>query len=71
MEEGAVKEKLGYVAQELERINARWVDHVPQPDGEDMVQPRIDRIVPYLSKAIQELSARIDELERKVNADGN
>lgn len=69
--EGAVKEKLGYVAQELERINARWVDHVPQPDGEDMVQPRIDRIVPYLSKAIQELSARIDELERKVNADGN
>lgn len=69
--EGSVKEKLGYVAQELERINARWVDHVPQPDGEDMVQPRIDRIVPYLSKAIQELSARIDELERKVNADGN
>lgn len=69
--EGAIKEKLGYVAQELERINARWVDHVPQPDGEDMVQPRIDRIVPYLSKAIQELSARIDELERKVNADGN
>ena len=70
-EEGSVKEKLGYVAQELERINARWVDHVPQPDGEDMVQPRIDRIIPYLSKAIQELSARIDELERKVNADGN
>ena len=69
--EGSVKEKLGYVAQELERINARWVDHVPQPDGEDMVQPRIDRIIPYLSKAIQELSARIDELERKVNADGN
>ena len=69
--EGSVKEKLGYVAQELERINARWVDHVPQPDGEDMVQPRIDRIVPYLSKAIQELSARIDELERKVNTDGN
>lgn len=69
--EGAVKEKLGYVAQELEKINARWVDHVPQPDGKDMVQPRIDRIVPYLSKAIQELSARIDELERKVNADGN
>lgn len=69
--EGAIKEKLGYVAQELERINARWVDHVPQPDGKDMVQPRIDRIVPYLSKAIQELSARIDELERKVNADGN
>ena len=69
--EGAIREKLGYVAQELERINARWVDHVPQPDGEDMVQPRIDRIVPYLSKAIQELSARIDELERKVNADGN
>ena len=69
--EGSVKEKLGYVAQELERINARWVDHVPQPDGKDMVQPRIDRIVPYLSKAIQELSARIDELERKVNADGN
>ena len=69
--EGAVKEKLGYVAQELEKINARWVDHVPQPDGEDMVQPRIDRIVPYLSKAIQELSARIDELERKVNTDGN
>ena len=69
--EGAIREKLGYVAQELERINARWVDHVPQPDGEDMVQPRIDRIVPYLSKAIQELSVRIDELERKVNADGN
>lgn len=69
--EGAIKEKLGYVAQELEKINARWVDHVPQPDGEDIVQPRIDRIVPYLSKAIQELSARIDELERKVNADGN
>lgn len=69
--EGAIKEKLGYVAQELEKINARWVDHVPQPDGKDMVQPRIDRIVPYLSKAIQELSARIDELERKVNADGN
>ncbi len=69
--EGSVKEKLGYVAQELEKINPRWVDHVPQPDGEDMVQPRIDRIVPYLSKAIQELSARIDELERKVNTDGN
>ncbi len=58
---------IGYVAQQIQEIIPELVH-----EGEDGVLfIKQLEIIPYLSKAIQELSARIDELERKVNADGN
>ena len=58
---------IGYVAQQIQEIIPELVH-----EGEDgVLSIKQLEIIPYLSKAIQELSARIDELERKVNADGN
>lgn len=65
---------IGYVAQELEELDPKLVFKVPNSRNENGQQwftgdyrYQIDpnKVIPYLSKAIQELSAENDELKRK------
>lgn len=57
----------GYVAQEIENIIPDSVFHVPQLDGTDRCQIDASAIIPYLSKAIQELSDKVDALENRLS----
>lgn len=56
----------GYIAQEIEDVIPGSVFDVPQPDGTTKKQINEAGIIPYLSKAIQELSAKIDTLETRL-----
>lgn len=56
----------GYVAQELEKVIPDATYDVPQDDGSATKQIRLLSVVPYLSKAIQELSAKVDALEARL-----
>jgi len=56
----------GYVAQELEEVIPGATYDVPQDDGPSTKQIRLLSVVPYLSKAIQELSAKVDALEARL-----
>lgn len=54
---------LGYVADELEEIDENLIFEV----GEEKIkQPAIDKIIPLLSKAIQEQQKQIETLENKI-----
>lgn len=57
------KQKIGYVAQEMEQINEDFVIKVPQQDKKIIYQINENSIIPYLTKAVQELELRIRELE--------
>lgn len=57
---------LGYIAQELQQLEDSLIFRVPQPDGSVRMQPDQTVIIPYLSKAIQELSAKIDDLQQQI-----
>ena len=62
----------GYVAQELENVLPGSTYDVEQEDGETTKQIRMLGVVPYLSKAIQELSDKVDALEaRLAELEGN
>ena len=56
----------GYIAQELENVIPGSTYGVPQDDGNELLQINEPVIVPYLSKAIQELSAKVDALEARL-----
>lgn len=56
----------GYVAQELERAVPGSTFEVPQEDGTTIRQISEPTIIPYLSKAIQELSEKVDALEARL-----
>ena len=56
----------GYVAQELEEVIPGTTYDVPQDDGSSIKQIKLLSVVPYLSKAIQELSAKVDALEARL-----
>lgn len=59
-EENGLHEKLGFIAQQLEEINPDFVN-VNQADGHYSTKDM--KIIPYLVKAVQELSEKIDKLE--------
>lgn len=62
----------GYVAQELEKVIPGSTYEVEQADGTSLKQIDSGAIIPYLSKAIQELSAKVDALEaRLAELEGN
>lgn len=68
--------RCGYIAQELERINPRYVLRVPQvgSNGEvsdEVLQIREQSILPLLTKAIQELQSKNADLESKIEALSN
>lgn len=59
------KVALGYIANELDDD---FVIHVKQPDGDDLLQVDERRILPYVTKAIQELLERVETLEAEVKS---
>ena len=62
--------KCGYIAQELQQIDDEYVIPIEQDDGSVMYQVCNNTITPLLSKAIQELSAKVDMLERRLEENG-
>lgn len=60
----------GYIAQELQQIDEDYVIPIEQEDGSFLYQVNSNSIIPLLSKAIQELSAKVDMLERRLEENG-
>ena len=63
-----VQEEIGYIAQEIEEVKENFVLKVPQRDEEGNIideryQINASKIIPYLSKAIQELSEENNNLK--------
>lgn len=69
--EGGKFEKIGYIAQELEQIDPDYVERIPQKDMNGNVldyrlQINEHRIIPLLTKAVQELAEENKELRRQI-----
>ncbi len=56
----------GYIAQQLEEVNEEFVKDVPQGDGSVTKQVNTFELLSYATKAIQELSAKVDALEERI-----
>ena len=65
-EESKGHEKLGMIAQELEKIESKFVDLIIFKDGEERYTLNTDILNIYSLKAIQELSAENKELKQKL-----
>ncbi len=63
--ESNLVESIGYIAQELEEINNNFVAKIPQKDGSETYQINETKIIPYVTKAIQEQQEEIEELKQK------
>ena len=61
-----IENKNGYIAQELQNVIPSAIHPVKQGDGSELLQIRTAEIIPYLSKAIQELSDKVDALETRL-----
>lgn len=66
------RQEIGYITQELKEINDRFVLEITQPGDEEtgeknsIQQVNDGQLLPYITKAIQELSKRLDRLEAKL-----
>ena len=60
-----VKQDLGYIAQEIQEVIPGSTITVKQPDGSELLQINETAIIPYITKAIQELSAEVDLLKEE------
>lgn len=58
-------EEIGYIAQELEKIKKNFVIKIPQKDGSETYQINETKIIPYITKSIQEQQGEIEELKQK------
>lgn len=56
----------GYIAQQLEMVNKEFVMDVEQGDGSIIKQVNSFEVLSYATKAIQELSAKVDALEERI-----
>lgn len=65
-EESKGHEKLGMIAQELEKIESKFVDLITFKDGEERYTLNTDMLNIYSLKAIQELSAENKELKQRI-----
>lgn len=64
--ENDITEEIGYIAQELENVKANFIIKVPQRDNKGNIIDRAyqineTKIIPYITKAIQELSKELEE----------
>jgi SMC interacting uncharacterized protein involved in chromosome segregation len=57
---------LGYVADELQEIIPEAVFEVPQTDGDTIKQIDANKIIPYLTKALQESNEKVVQLEQRI-----
>lgn len=69
--DGGHFEKIGYIAQELEQIDPDYVERIPQKDMNGNIldyrlQINEHRIIPLLTKAMQELAAENKELRQQI-----
>ena len=60
------REEIGYIAQELENVKSNFVFKVPQRDEngnilDEVYQINETKIIPFITKAIQELSSELEE----------
>lgn len=66
--------ELGYIAQQLQKVIPECVVAVPQDKEEmgydELLQVQDTHLIPYLVKAIQELSSKVAELEKKIDGRG-
>ena len=60
----------GYIAQEIMQIDEEYVIPIIQQDGSKLYQINSTTIIPLLSKAIQELSSKVETLERRLEENG-
>lgn len=61
--------RCGYVAQQLEEVGLDVVYRIKQPEDsqlDELYQIDGTRLLPYMTKAIQELSAQIEELKNQI-----
>ena len=58
---------IGYIAQELERINPDYVLKIKQLNGDYLYQVKPEMIIPVLSKAIQELKEENNILKERID----
>ena len=65
---------LGYIAQQLQKVMPECVVVVPQDKEQmgydELLQVQDTHLIPYLVKAIQELSSKVAELEKKIDGRG-
>ena len=65
---------LGYIAQQLQKVIPECVVAVPQDKEQmgydELLQVQDTYLIPYLVKAIQELSSKVAELEKKIDGRG-
>lgn len=66
--------ELGYIAQQLQKVIPECVVAVPQDKEQmgydELLQVQDTHLIPYLVKAIQELSSNVAELEKKIDGRG-
>ena len=66
---------LGYIAQQLQKVIPECVVAVPQDKEQmgydELLQVQDTHLIPYLVKAIQELSSKVAELEKKIDNNTN
>lgn len=56
----------GYIAQQLEEVNPAFVSLMENPNGDDTYIVNQYEILTYATKAIQELSAKVEKLENEI-----
>lgn len=59
-------EACGYIAQEMEEVNPAYVLKVGE-EGNEVYQMDERRLIPVMSKAIQELKAEVDALKSRMD----
>lgn len=60
-------QQCGYIAQQLKDIKDDFAIGIKQPDDSYLYQVNETTLIPIITKAIQELSVKIDDLESKIN----
>ena len=59
-------EDIGYIATELKKIDENFVIEIKQNDGTSTFQINQNTIISYLTKSVQELSEKNEELEKRI-----
>ena len=65
--ENGKHQEIGYIAQELEKINPDYVLKIKQLNGDYLYQIKPEMIIPVLSKAIQELKEENNILKERID----